>query len=524
MAHGAEQSPFFCHSKRPLGESSRFACTNLQLKSPGSVVWQAVCDLCDLHRLPAPEQFRDFPNLSRKVTRGQVQLVVARYNEDTSWLQQFPEFDVVVYDKGNGGGEDRLPNVGREAHTYLHHIVTHYDSLADTTVFLQGDPHFHCRSLAEKVYSVHRGTEYLPLSETLIIERADGTPMHRGLHLERMWDRLLPGTSPPYFLSHSAACFAVSRDRMLKRPLEFYQRMLSAVLEDDAGPWQAERLWAHVFRGPPESRGIVTAADEHLFEDLQFLLRSLSQTNDIRTVVYDLGLTRKQAKWVAEKPNVLLLSLPAFGEPLNRVRKMHWWQTWIKPLLIFEAPFDRVLWIDADCFVLGDLNPILDAIGNGPVLTPDFVDVETENHPRLVAALGEPRAGVQCSSRTVNAGVVGLCKTRDYPLLAAWAYGVDWIARNPAHRATVAWADQGILLWAVRHLGLSGHIRETSDWNQPSGNQPDLVTECMKRRRDLAAELRHRFPGVRIVHWLGDGKLSRQIKSQIETLMFDGPL
>ncbi len=37
----------------------------------------------------------------------------------------------------------QLPNVGRETHTYLHHIVSRYDSLADWTVFSQAaEPSF----------------------------------------------------------------------------------------------------------------------------------------------------------------------------------------------------------------------------------------------------------------------------------------------------------------------------------------------------------------------------------------------
>ena len=31
-----------------------------------------------------------------------------------------------------------LPNVGRESHTYLTHIVTQYDDLSDYTIFFQG--------------------------------------------------------------------------------------------------------------------------------------------------------------------------------------------------------------------------------------------------------------------------------------------------------------------------------------------------------------------------------------------------
>merc|ERR1719248_86361 len=37
----------------------------------------------------------------------------------------------------------QLPNVGRESHTYLHHIVDNYENLANWTVFTQaGEPSF----------------------------------------------------------------------------------------------------------------------------------------------------------------------------------------------------------------------------------------------------------------------------------------------------------------------------------------------------------------------------------------------
>ena len=73
-------------------------------------------------------------------------VVVARYREDLRWLAPVARWAtrVFVYDKGGGEvrEEDRglyarpnvtrvvLPNVGREAHTYLHHMVEHYDALA----------------------------------------------------------------------------------------------------------------------------------------------------------------------------------------------------------------------------------------------------------------------------------------------------------------------------------------------------------------------------------------------------------
>jgi len=77
------------------------------------------------------------------------QVVVARYNEDTKWLQSelFHGMSILCYNKG-----PRIPdhciapqcrlipleNVGRCDHTYLYHIVHHYDNLAPVTIFLPG--------------------------------------------------------------------------------------------------------------------------------------------------------------------------------------------------------------------------------------------------------------------------------------------------------------------------------------------------------------------------------------------------
>ena len=42
------------------------------------------------------------------------------------------------FEKGNVYKTINLPNIGREAHTYLYHIINNYDNLADINVFLPG--------------------------------------------------------------------------------------------------------------------------------------------------------------------------------------------------------------------------------------------------------------------------------------------------------------------------------------------------------------------------------------------------
>jgi hypothetical protein len=69
-----------------------------------------------------------------------VEVVLARYDEDTSWTNGYPETSFTIYNKGSPplpAAKQNIENVGRESDTYLHHIIENYDSLADWTVFSQ---------------------------------------------------------------------------------------------------------------------------------------------------------------------------------------------------------------------------------------------------------------------------------------------------------------------------------------------------------------------------------------------------
>lgn len=92
---------------------------------------------------------------------------------------------VVVYDKG-GDAAPPLPatliaehhlleNIGLESHTYLHHIVSSYDTLAEKTVFAQGAPptagfHGHKRGGGHLLPDVDFAYDYLcPCTKSLYL-------------------------------------------------------------------------------------------------------------------------------------------------------------------------------------------------------------------------------------------------------------------------------------------------------------------------------------------------------------------
>jgi hypothetical protein len=80
--------------------------------------------------------------------KNNISIVVARYNENLSWLDEYPfnQFDYIVYNKGDNENFVKtnvktiinLPNVGRCDHTYLYHIINNFDNLTDIVVFFPG--------------------------------------------------------------------------------------------------------------------------------------------------------------------------------------------------------------------------------------------------------------------------------------------------------------------------------------------------------------------------------------------------
>ncbi len=509
-----------CASRRTIGSSSEmYFCTHPDVHIPRHIVTPSICRRCPVCNSVPPEKFLSFPFTGASLSRpAELQLVVAHYREDLSWLEDFSVLPVTVYSKG-GTGPNELPNVGREAHTYLHHIIENYDSLADVTVFLQGDPRDHVPDVFEKIWSVDSRTQYRELSDLMLVDDALGRPPQPGLPLATFYERLFEAAAPEYYCCRVGACFAVSRDNIRQRSLDFYRRALNLVLTEDRGPWCIERLWHFIFQTKSESEGIVTAADSGYFRDLQFLVRSVRSVSNRPICVIDLGLSETQRHWCLDIGHVLLWAPPELYQPMQRIRERFWWQAWIKPYYLVQAPFDRVLWIDADCVVLQPLDDAFEHIRNSPLLVRDGTTVVTENDPRLYDHLPLPE-GVVTSGVNVNSGVVGICKVRDRNILSAWAWAAQWLAMNPHLQSFSAWADQGLLLWALHHTGMTHHICQKLTFNQPIFQEPTLLSGAICNGLSLLKEFRERSPESVILQFLGPHKLSKQLDDQIQKVFF----
>ena len=510
---------FALRDARTLGQSrERFFCTHPSIHAERHLVTPAICRRCPESKTTPFDKALRFPfNSHEPTTSHNLQLVVAHYREDLTWLRDCPTLSSIVYSK-SGAGENPLPNVGREAHTYLHHIICNYDRLASLTVFLQGHPLDHVPDLLEKIWGLTSTTDYLELSDLVLVDDANGRPAQPGLPLARFCQKLL-GASPSYFQCRVGACFAVSRELIHSRSLAFYQHAMELVLTEDRGPWCIERLWHLIFQKPSSTEGIVTASDSLYFRDLQFLIRSLAAESKRSVCVIDLGFTESQRNWCLDQSHVQLWSPPGLFRPMQKIYERFWWQAWIKPFYLIQAPFDRVLWIDADSLIIGSLDDLFEQMRESAVMVRDGTTVRTENDPRLYEHLTLPPQ-TRTAGVNVNSGVVGLCKIRDRNLLSAWAWASQWISTHPDLQSLSAWADQGLLLWALHATGNTHLIQQTLEWNQPVFSQPDLLASAVRSGRNLVRELKLRFPDASVVHFLGPHKLSRQLDEQVHEIFF----
>ena len=205
-----------------------------------------------------------------------LEVVVAHYRESLRWLENHTDL-AVVYSKGGQvlpyslcPRQIELPNIGRESHTFLHHIVHNYHNLADVTLFSQGrldDSVDHFAGLAPLLDTIAKRHEDVMMfrhpaffkdwdgikhvhkwaheKETGVMRTADRTP-------GEFWTWMFEGAKPPQYIAVVwAATVAVRREAILRRPKAFYERLLNHFEQiNHANPEEGhylERFWLSIF-------------------------------------------------------------------------------------------------------------------------------------------------------------------------------------------------------------------------------------------------------------------------------------
>lgn len=176
---------------------------------------------------------------SVRLTKKRVTLVVARYREDVRWLRAFDKdrFDIVCYNKGEPVVDlpshilqTRLPNVGREAHTYLYHILrTYKNPTTEYVVFLQGHPfdHLQNKNVKELIFTIdNHVTRSPPSSAILFTYHHEPIDLYPELHMQKYMDYFgFRGKRQNTITFTPGAQFIIHRNDILKNPTALYQEL-----------------------------------------------------------------------------------------------------------------------------------------------------------------------------------------------------------------------------------------------------------------------------------------------------------
>ncbi len=192
-----------------------------------------------------------------------LELVVAHYYENLNWLRRVPTaIHKTVYAKADSQppiAHSPLPNVGREAHTYLHHLVARYDSLADYTIFCQGKPFDHAYDFHHSLRAFAAGNlpenSFQWLGHIIDTDTPDGQLFREwskndtgeGLDLAGFHRQLFEVNGPQEYPFYLGAQFIVSQKLVHRQPLSFYQKALKISLDYPNAAHCYERMWDRIF-------------------------------------------------------------------------------------------------------------------------------------------------------------------------------------------------------------------------------------------------------------------------------------
>jgi hypothetical protein len=172
------------------------------------------------------------------ISNSKLVLCISHFTEDLSWLK-YVEKPFVVLSKSielESTIYSRI-NRGNEVSAYLHFIVAYYHSLPELTLFLHGhDTDWHqLYTVPFIVAELDTHKKYHNVNNFHVNDRNVSTNRYMQ-QLRTIWPDLfqqelgeMPSTG---FREKCCAQFAVHRDRIRLRSLQFYQRLLEYVLDD----------------------------------------------------------------------------------------------------------------------------------------------------------------------------------------------------------------------------------------------------------------------------------------------------
>ena len=207
--------------------------------------------------------------------RSKFEIVVARYRENADWIAPYRDL-ATVYTKcpdcpaPDAARTISLPNVGRESHTYLRHVIDNYDTLSENTLFTQcgiyehdthsiheymecADKHlFHITNFGT-IYAKDRKYGFLRHRGKWLSEYMNGDMLRETMTFQQWWHKYVKKTLPhikQYKFSHGAI-FSVPKRKITENSIEYYEDLIRSV-DQHKNPESGhyfERAWYYIFNG-----------------------------------------------------------------------------------------------------------------------------------------------------------------------------------------------------------------------------------------------------------------------------------
>lgn len=164
-----------------------------------------------------------------------MKLIVARYQEDVSWVDRFPAWESVIVQK-----DVDLPNFGREPASFFWAMDKLYET-NHTLAFVQGDPYPHAPEMDLRVVD-----RFTWLGNPIYVSDENGNPHHGGLPVRgRLKEWFGQEWSEPVRFA-AGGQFLIPGHLLRRWPREKYTELLEAMSVGE-NPWVMERLWGHLF-------------------------------------------------------------------------------------------------------------------------------------------------------------------------------------------------------------------------------------------------------------------------------------
>ena len=204
-------------------------------------------------------------------------IVISRYNEDLNWTNNLKsEYILYIYNKGNDFKNSsnrnilKLPNVGRESHTWIYHIYTNYENLSEKIIFLQGRiDDLGCMAFKDLMkYEIGLEKELFCVSRLGLLTpfhwKNDNLSIPKDVRYKLGWEKgdiaknnlgfrkfseMFFPEIPVFVPTSYGGCFAVRKEAVHQYPKSFYLKLMN-LLDQHEHPIEAhylERLWCYMF-------------------------------------------------------------------------------------------------------------------------------------------------------------------------------------------------------------------------------------------------------------------------------------